>query len=110
HHHEGLVATSACLKGEVAQNLLNNQKHKAVEFVDFCKQTFGNNFYLEIQDHGLEMQKRVNREIVALSRESGVPLVATNDVHYLEKNQAASHDALICIGTGRLLADEERMR
>lgn len=109
-HHEGLIATSACLKGEVAQNLLNNQKDRALNFVDYCRQLFGRDFYLEIQDHGLDMQKRVNREIVALSRETGIPLVATNDVHYLEKSHAASHDALICIGTGRLLADEERMR
>jgi DNA polymerase-3 subunit alpha len=109
-HHEGLIATSACLKGEVAQNLLNNQKDKALNFVDYCRQLFDKDFYLEIQDHGLDLQKRANREIVALSRETGVPLVATNDVHYLEKSHAASHDALICIGTGRLLADEERMR
>src|SRR3989344_2839644 len=109
-HHEGLIATSACLKGEVARNLLNNQKSKAVEFVGFCRQLLGKDFYLEIQNHGLETQKRVNREIVALSRETGVPLVATNDVHYVEKSHAASHDALICIGTGRLLAAEERMR
>ena len=109
-HHEGLIATSACIKGEVAQNLLNNQKDKALQFVDFCKQVFGKNFSLEIQNHGLELQKRVNQEIIALSRETGVPLVATNDVHYVEKSHAAAHDALICIGTGRLLADEERMR
>ena len=104
-HHEGLIATSACIKGEVAQNLLNNQKDKALQFVDFCKQVFGKNFSLEIQNHGLELQKRVNQEIIALSRETGVPLVATNDVHYVEKSHAAAHDALICIGTGRLLAD-----
>ncbi|MBV9463328.1 MAG: DNA polymerase III subunit alpha, partial [Verrucomicrobiae bacterium] len=109
-HGAGLIATSACLKGEVAQGILNHQIAKSRDFIDFCKQTFPDRFYLEVQDHGLEMQRRVNKEVVQLSKEMGVPLVATNDVHYLEKSHAASHDALICIGTARLIQDEERKR
>ncbi len=109
-HHEGLIATSACLKGEVAYNLMNNQPDKALDFVRFCKDLFGDRFYLEVQNHGIEAQRRVNPQIAEIAKKHGIPLVATNDVHYLEKTHAPAHDALICIGTASLLNDEKRKR
>lgn len=109
-HHAGLIATSACLKGEVAQNLLNGQRGKALDFVRFCKDLFGDRFYLEVQNHGIEAQQKTNPEIAAIAREHGIKLVATNDVHYLEKSHAHAHDALICIGTASLLDDDKRKR
>jgi DNA polymerase III subunit alpha len=109
-YHEGLIATSACLKGEVAYNLLEGQKEKALNFVRFCKDLFGDRFYLEIQNHGLEPQRRVNPEIVAIAKSHDIKLVATNDVHYLEQSHAQAHDALICIGSAALLEDEKRKR
>lgn len=109
-HHQGLIATSACLKGEVAYNILNGQKEKALDFVRFCKDLFGDRFYLEIQNHGIEAQRKVNPEIVEIAKSHGIKLVATNDVHYIEKDQAHAHDALICIGSAALLDDEKRKR
>ncbi|MBI4027816.1 MAG: DNA polymerase III subunit alpha [Verrucomicrobia bacterium] len=109
-HHQGLIATSACLKGEVAQNLLQGQRDKALEFVRFCKDIFGDRFYLEVQNHGIEAQRKVNPEIAAIALQHDIKLVATNDVHYLEKSHAHAHDALICIGTASLLDDDKRKR
>jgi DNA polymerase III subunit alpha len=109
-YHQGLIATSACLKGEVAFNLMNGQKDKALDFVRFCKDLFGDRFYLEIQNHGIEAQRKVNPEIAAIAQQHGIKLVATNDVHYIEKAHAHAHDALICIGTASLLEDEKRKR
>jgi len=109
-YHKGLIATSACLKGEVAFNLMNNQPEKALDFVRFCKDLFGDRFYLEVQNHGIEAQRRVNPQIAEIAKKHGIKLVATNDVHYLEKSQAAAHDAMICIGTASLLNDEKRKR
>jgi len=109
-HHHGLIATSACLKGEVACNLMNGQKEKAIDFVRFCKDLFGDRFYLEIQNHGIDAQRQVNPEIAAIAKKHAVKLVATNDVHYLEKSHAHAHDALICIGTASLLDDGKRKR
>jgi len=109
-HHVGLIATSACLKGEVARNLLEGQPAKALDFVRFCKDLFEDRFYLEIQNHGIEAQRRVTPEIVSIAKEHGIKLVAANDVHYLEKDHAKAHDALICIGTASLLNDDKRKR
>ncbi|MDD2709993.1 MAG: DNA polymerase III subunit alpha [Verrucomicrobiae bacterium] len=109
-HHQGLIATSACLKGEAAMRIVEGQPQKAEEFIGFCKDLFGDRFYLEVQNHGIEEQQLVNRAFGELSRRFGVPLVATNDVHYLEKEHAPAHDALICIGTASLLSDEKRKR
>ncbi len=93
-HHRGLIATSACLKGEVASQILENRPEKASEFIGFCKDLFGDRFYLEVQNHGIAAQARVNRAMRELSERHGVPLVATNDVHYLRREDAAAHDAL----------------
>jgi DNA polymerase-3 subunit alpha len=109
-HHQGLIATSACLKGEIASHLMEDRREKAVEFARFCKDLFGDRFYLEAQNHGLENQRKVNQALAEISKQHGIPLVATNDVHYIEKDHAAAHDALICIGTASLLSDENRKR
>ncbi len=109
-HHQGLLATSACLKGEVAFNLMNGQRDKALDFVRFCKDLLGDRFYLEVQNHSIEAQRRTNPEIAAIAREHDIKLVATNDVHYIEKDHASAHDALICIGTASLLNDDKRKR
>lgn len=110
-HSEGLIALSACVAGEIPQYILKGEYEKArraaLEFNDI----FGEgNFYLEIQDHGLKEQKLVNPELVNLSRETGIPLVATNDVHYILKSDADFHDAMLCIQTGKTVKDEDRLK
>ncbi|MDY5742556.1 MAG: DNA polymerase III subunit alpha [Lachnospiraceae bacterium] len=110
-YHKGLIALSACLAGEVQRYLANQDfaaaKRAALEYRDI----FGeHNFFLEVQDHGLAIQKIVNRKQKELSEQTGIPLVATNDVHYTYAEDAAAHDVLLCIQTGKKLADENRMR
>ncbi len=109
-YHQGLIATSACLKGEVAYNLIEGKREKALDFVRFCKDLFGDRFYLEIQNHGIDAQRKVNPEIASIAHQHHIKLIASNDVHYLEKSHANAHDALICIGTASLLSDERRKR
>ncbi|MDE6892827.1 MAG: DNA polymerase III subunit alpha, partial [Lachnospiraceae bacterium] len=109
--HEGLIALSACLAGEVqryiSKGLVDEAKKAALRYRD-C---FGEgNFFLELQDHGLSEQKMVNTTLLQMSRELGIPLVATNDVHYTYKEDVKPHDILLCIQTGKKLADEDRMR
>ena len=99
-YHEGIIATSACLGGEVQRKLnhgdYNGAKEAAIEYENI----FGKgNFFLELQNHGIREQITVNRELMALSRETGIPLIATNDVHYLKKEDASAHDVLLCIQT-----------
>ncbi|HHW03726.1 MAG TPA: DNA polymerase III subunit alpha [Thermoanaerobacterales bacterium] len=107
----GLIALSACLAGEIPTLLLNGEYEKAREKALEYRKIFGeNNFYLEIQDHGILDQKKVNSDLVALSRETGIPLVATNDVHYILKEDAPVHDVLLCIQTGKTLEDEARLK
>jgi len=108
---EGLIGLSGCLKGEVPYYVRNQQPHEAKkalrEFIDI----FGKeNFYLEIMDQGLEPQKRITEAYRELSKEFGVKIVATNDAHYIHRENAAEHDALICIGTGSTLDEPNRMR
>ncbi|MCR4399500.1 MAG: DNA polymerase III subunit alpha, partial [Syntrophomonadaceae bacterium] len=110
-HHRGLVALSGCIAGEIPGLLLAGKYEQARQVAGFYREVFdGGRFYLELQDHGLEEQKTVNRELCRLSRELGIPVVASNDVHYLEREDAFIHDVLLCIQTGRLLADENRLR
>lgn len=109
-HSEGLIALSACLAGEVANNLLNGNKQRAVEAALFYKETFKDGFYLELQYHGMDEQLRVNEMLVSLSKELEIPLVATNDVHYIKREDTRSHDILLCIQTGKTIEDENRMR
>ncbi len=110
-HHEGLIALSACLAGEIPQCLLQEDyesaKAKAMELRDL----FGlDSFYLELQDHGIKEQQAVNQGLVKISEETGIPLVATNDVHYISKKDAAAQDVLLCIQTGKTVGDADRMR
>lgn len=109
-HSDGLIALSACLHGEVARNLASGNETQARQAADFYNQAFPGRFYLELQDHGMERQRRVNRLLIPMAREMGVPLVATNDAHYLNREDSAAHDALLCIGTGKTLATEDRLR
>ncbi|MFC4102796.1 DNA polymerase III subunit alpha [Paenibacillus xanthanilyticus] len=109
-YSEGLVCLSACLKGEVSWHLLHDRDDEALRAALRYKAIFGEDFYLELQDHGLLDQKKVVRRMIELSKETGIPLAATNDVHYLHPDDAAVQDVLICIGTGKTVDDEDRMR
>lgn len=110
-YSEGIIALSGCLAGEVQRYLLDENydtaKRIALEYNDIFGQ---NNFFLELQDHGLEEQKRINEMLIKMSRETGIPLVATNDVHYLKREDALVHDVLLCIQTGKTIDDEDRMK
>ncbi|MDY3248924.1 MAG: DNA polymerase III subunit alpha [Candidatus Choladocola sp.] len=110
-YHEGIIALSACLAGEVQRNLARGMYEEAKEVALRYRDTFGDhNFFLELQDHGIPEQKMVNQQLLRMSRELDIELVATNDVHYTYEEDAASHDILLCIQTGKKLADEDRMR
>ena len=108
---EGLIALSGCLAGEVCESILKDQLPKAREAIDWFKQTLGpENFYLELQNHGLPEQAKANQHLIPWAKEFGLRLVATNDVHYVEQNHSHAHDCLICLGTQTQLADTRRMR
>ncbi len=110
-HHEGLIALSACLAGRIPRQILAGEMENAKESALQLKEIFGeNNFFLELQDHGIADQIKVNSALISLSKQTGIPLVATNDVHYLRSEDAKSHDALLCIQTGKILQDQSRMR
>src|SRR5262245_48008035 len=110
-HKEGLIALSGCLASEIPEWIQKEQLPRAREAIDWFKQTFGpDNFYLELQNHGIAEQAKVNRHLIPWAKEFGLKLVATNDVHYLEKGHSHAHDCLICIGTQTQLADTRRMK
>ncbi len=110
-HSEGLIATSACLKGEVNWYLLQGKTDAAVAVAYELQDIFGEgNFFLEIQNHGLEKEQQLIPKIDAIARETGIPLVVTNDCHYLQQKDAEAHDALLCIQTGKMVGDSGRMR
>lgn len=110
-HSEGIIALSACLAGDVSQALMNRNYDKAKNIALKYKEIFGEeNYYLEIQDHNLPEQKEVNRELIRLSKEIGIGLVATNDVHYVRKEDSKIHDILMCIQMGKTVNDPARMR
>lgn len=110
-YSEGLIALSACLKGKIPQLILENNYEEAKEHAIELIKIFGaENFFLEIQDHSLKEQRESNPHIIELSSKLGIPLVATNDVHYIDKQDAATHDILLCVGTKSKLNDEKRMR
>jgi DNA polymerase-3 subunit alpha len=109
-HSRGLIALSACLRGEVAESLMEERYEQARESAGRLRAIFGeNNFFLEVQDQGLEIQKPVNQQLVRLSREIGTPLVATNDCHYLTGADSRAQDVLVCIQTNRTISDPNRM-
>src|SRR5664280_185728 len=108
---DGLIAFSGCLASEVPDLIVKDQLPRAREVIDWFKQTLGpENFYLELQNHGIAEQAKVNRHLIQCAKEFGLKLVATNDVHYIEKSHSHAHDCLICIGTQTQLADTKRMR
>ena len=110
-YSEGLIATSACLAGVVQKNLSRGKYPEAVQAAHRLENIFGKgNFFLELQDHGMQEQKMVNAQLVRMSEEEGIPLVATNDVHYTLASDAEAHDILLCIQTGKKQQDEDRMR
>src|SRR6266550_3726898 len=110
-HSGGLIALSACLRGSVTENLVEERPDQARETAYRLRDIFGKgNFFLEIQDQGLEIEKRVNPKIVSLSRETGIPLVATNDCHYLTHADARAQEVLLCIQTGKTMSDAHRMK
>ena len=109
-HSEGLIALSACLGGEVQKNLLRDDYEKAKEVALMYKDIFKDGFYLEIQDHGMEEQRKVTEGNIKLARETGIPLIATNDVHYIKQEDSKAHDILMCIQTGKTVEDVNRRR
>lgn len=110
-YSEGLIASSACLKGAVAQKLHQGQFDAARDEAIALRNIFGpENFYLELQDHNLEAQKQVNLGIIEISKQTGIPLICTNDTHYLLPGDSVAHDILLCIGTGKTVNEPDRMR
>ncbi len=110
-YHEGIIALSACLAGEVPKYIERGMYEEAKAAALRYRDIFGEgNFFLELQDHGLAEQQTVNPALIRISQETGIPLVATNDVHYTYAEDAKPHDVLLCIQTGKKLADEDRMR
>ncbi len=110
-HSEGLIALSACLAGKIPQLILSGNLPLAEEHAREMRSIFGKErFYLELQDHGIPEQLKVNSALAALSKKLDIPLVATNDVHYLNREDAKSHDVLLCIQTGKTLEDQDRMK
>ena len=110
-HSKGLIALSACLAGEIPKRLRNGEYENAKAYALTLSEIFGpDHFYLELQDHGIPDQAEVNRGILRIHQDTGLPMVCTNDAHYLRKEDAEAHDILLCIQTGKLVEDENRMR
>lgn len=109
-YHEGLICLSACVAGQVAVMILENRYHEAREIAQKYKALFGEDYYLEIQDHGLSEQRIVNAAILKLSNELNIPVVATNDVHYVNYGEAQLQDTLMCISQGKILGDADRLK
>ena len=109
-YSEGLVCLSACLAGAVNQALLNGQTEKAEEIALWHKRVFGEDYYIELQNNGIKEQVLANQKLVQLARKLDIPLVATNDAHYLKKEDAYNHEVLLCIQTGKRMSDEDRMK
>ena len=110
-YHEGLIATSACLAGAIPQYLMEEDYDSAKEYARKLSAIFGpDRFYLELQDHGIQEQISVNQGVLRLARETGLPLIVTNDAHYLRREDAAMQDVLLCVQTGKTVDDENRMK
>ena len=110
-YHEGIICTSACLAGEVQKYIQRGMYEEACRSAKEYEEIFGKgNFFLELQDHGLPEQKQVNQALLRMSRELGIELVATNDIHYTYAEDVKPHDILLCLQTGKRLSDEDRMR
>ena len=109
-YHEGLICLSGCLAGSVNQALLNGQNEKAEEIALWHKKVFGEDYYIEIQNNGIREQVLANQKLIQLARKLDIPIVATNDAHYLKKEDAYNHEILLCIQTGKRMSDEDRMK
>ncbi len=110
-YHDGLIALSACLAGAIPQRLLQEDYEAAKAYAEKMAQIFGeDNFYLELQDHGIEEQRPVNQGLMRLARETGLPMVVTNDAHYLRREDAKMQDVLLCVQTGKTVDDPNRMK
>jgi len=110
-HSDGLIALSGCVAGEIPQLILAGNRSAATELARAYESIFGQgNFFLEVQDHGLEIEKQVCQTLLEISNETGIPLAASNDAHYIRKEDASVHDVLLCIQTGKVVKDQERMR
>lgn len=110
-HHDGIIATSACLGGPIANNLLNGNWKKARTYASNLADIFGpERFYIEVQDHGIREQTETNPGLIEIARDLNLPLVATNDVHYVNEDDAAAQDLLVCVQTNSLLTDPKRMK
>lgn len=109
-YHEGLIVTSACLGGEVPQAILQGKPEIARRVAQWYKDLFGDDYYLEIQDHGSQEDRIVNVELVKIARELDIKIVATNDSHYISCFDVEAHDALLCIQTGKLISEQKRLR
>ena len=110
-HSAGLIGLSACLAGTIPRLILRGEINEAKEYALKLSEIFGEeNFFLEIQDHGIEEQKEVNREIIRISEETGIPLVATNDAHYISRDDAYMQDVLMCVQMNKSLSDPNRMK
>jgi DNA polymerase-3 subunit alpha len=110
-HSAGLIALSACLKGSVPQRLLMEQPDEALAEAMELREIFGvDGFYLELQDHNLPAQRRVNPSLIEIAKKTGIPLVCTNDSHYLRRDDSVAHDVLLCIGTGKIVSQPDRLR
>ncbi|MBT3983947.1 MAG: DNA polymerase III subunit alpha [Bacteriovoracaceae bacterium] len=109
-YSEGIICTTACLKGEVGYNFFNDQDDRAVSAIKKLSDIYGDDFYLEIQENGIPEQAIVNKKVISFAKENSLNLVATNDCHYLTKEDAAAQEVLLCIQTGKTLSDENRMK
>ena len=109
-YHEGLIVLSGCLAGAVNRALLEGQTEKAEEIALWHKNVFGEDYYIEIQNNGIREQVLANQKLIQLARKLNIPLVATNDAHYLKKEDAYNHEILLCIQTGKRMSDEDRMK
>jgi len=110
-NHEGLIASSACLAGSIPQLITHEQEQEALKRAGYYRDLFGEgNFYLELQDHGIEDQRIVNRGLLDIAKKTGIPLLATNDIHYTNAADANAQDVLLCIGTNKKRNEKERLR
>ena len=110
-YHEGIIALSACVNGEIQRAIINGESARAVELVEEYAEIFGrDNFFLEIQNHGLEEEKIVHDAFIKISNELNIGLVATNDVHYVNQSDSKAHDVLLCLQTNKILTDEKRLK
>ncbi|GAI43265.1 unnamed protein product, partial [marine sediment metagenome] len=108
-HHQGLIALSGCIAGEIPRLVLNGRLEEAKQAALWYKQTFGD-FYLEIQRHPIAELEQINQALISMSDELDIPLVATNDVHYINQEDASAHDLLMCIGTNSSIYDDKRIK